>query len=43
MGFQFALQAPGLTANVGSKKTALDLDFHGFTTFTISMRAEAPL
>jgi hypothetical protein len=28
LGFQFALQAPGLTANVGSKKTTLDLDFH---------------
>jgi hypothetical protein len=26
--FQFALQAPGLMANVGSKETALDLDFH---------------
>ena len=25
---QFAFQAPGLMANVGSKKTALDLDFH---------------
>jgi hypothetical protein len=29
--FQFALQAPGLMANVGSKKAALDLDFHGCT------------
>jgi hypothetical protein len=28
LGFQFALQAPGLTANVGSKETALDLNFH---------------
>jgi hypothetical protein len=28
VGFQFALQAPGLMANVGSKKTAFDLDFH---------------
>jgi len=24
--FQFAFQAPGLTANVGSKKAAFDLD-----------------
>ena len=28
LGFQFALQAPGLTANVGSKKTALDFNLH---------------
>jgi hypothetical protein len=28
---QFALQAPGLLANVGSKETAFDLDFHGST------------
>jgi hypothetical protein len=27
--FQFTFQAPGLMANVGSNKTALDLDFHG--------------
>lgn len=26
--FQFALQAPGLTANVSSKKTALNVNFH---------------
>ena len=25
---QFAFQAPGLMPNVGSKKTAFDLDFH---------------
>jgi hypothetical protein len=37
LGFQFALQAPGLTANVGSKETTLDFDFHG-PTFTIWMR-----
>ena len=29
--FQFAFQAPGLAANVGSKKTALDLNFHALT------------
>lgn len=29
--FQFALQAPGLMADIGSKKAALDLDFHGCT------------
>jgi len=28
LSFQFALQAPGLTANVGSKKTALDVNSH---------------
>jgi hypothetical protein len=28
LGFQFALQAPGLTANVSSKKTAFDLNLH---------------
>jgi hypothetical protein len=28
LSFQFAFQAPGLMANVGSKKTAFDLDFH---------------
>ena len=28
LGFQLALQAPGLTANVGSKETTLNLDFH---------------
>jgi hypothetical protein len=27
---QFAFQAPGLMANVGSKKTALDLDVHAY-------------
>ena len=32
--FQFALQAPGLMANVGSKETAFDVDFHA-STFTI--------
>jgi hypothetical protein len=26
--FQFTFQAPGLSANVGSKKTALNLNFH---------------
>ena len=32
---QFALQAPGLTANVGSKKTALDVNSHGSPPFAI--------
>lgn len=27
--FQFAFQAPGLAANVGSEKTALNVNFHG--------------
>lgn len=32
--FQFALQAPGLMANVGSKKAALDFNFHGYPIHT---------
>ena len=31
--FQFAFQAPGQMANIGSKKTAFDLDLHIHTAF----------
>jgi hypothetical protein len=30
LSFQFAFQAPSLTANIGSKKAALNLDFHDY-------------
>lgn len=32
--FQLAFQAPGLTANVGSKETTLDINLHGCTILT---------
>ena len=33
--FQLAFQAPGLTANVSSKETALDVNFHNSPPFAI--------
>lgn len=36
--FQFTFQAPGLMANIGSNKTALDLDFHVSTIWTVRCR-----